>query len=110
MVGETVPNESELSFFDVLFDRIEQLFFRDLHLGVSPSRHLDDHVQDTVVLIGKKRDVVERGENSSTLFDVNTVLESVGCAHETSSILSCHVEIANDGGRLLEALSCANAH
>ena len=58
-MGETVPDESESTLFDILFDRIEQLLLADFHLRVGPSRNFHDHVEDAVVLISEERDVME---------------------------------------------------
>jgi hypothetical protein len=57
VVGETVPDESELALLDVLLDGVEGLFLGDLHLGVGPSRNLDDHVEDGLGLIGKEGNI-----------------------------------------------------
>jgi hypothetical protein len=73
MVRETVPNVAQTTFFDVLLDGIEKLLFANLHLGVGPSRHLDDHIQYAITLISEERNVVERGHDSAVLFDINTV-------------------------------------
>lgn len=46
----------------------------DLHLGVGPSRHFDDHVQDAIVLVGEERDVVKARDDLATVLDVHSVL------------------------------------
>ena len=74
MVREAVPDESQLPLFDVLFDGIEWLFFRNLHFGVGPTRDFDDHVEDATIKIGKEGNVMERGEDCSSLLGVNTVV------------------------------------
>lgn len=59
VMGETVPDESKSTLFDILFDRIKRFLFADFHLRIGPSRNFDDHVEDTVVLVGEERDVME---------------------------------------------------
>ena len=59
MVREAVPNIAQLALLDVLFDGIEGLLLGDLHLGVGPTRNLDDHVEDVLVDVGEEGDVVE---------------------------------------------------
>ena len=60
MVGKAVPDEAQSTFFNVLFDRIEYFLFGNFHLSIGPAGDLDYHVEDTLVLIGEERDVVER--------------------------------------------------
>ena len=48
-----------------------------LLLRVGPSRDLDDHVQDRLLLVGIQRDVVEGRDRDAILLDVNAVLERV---------------------------------
>jgi hypothetical protein len=74
MVGEAVPHEAETTTLDILLDRIERLFLRDLHLRIGPSRDFNYHVQYVLVLIGKKGDVVEGRLDTSIFFDVDTVI------------------------------------
>ena len=74
MVRETVPHVAEAATFDVLLDGVERLLLTDFHLSVGPTRNLDDHVQDAIVLIGKEGDVVEGGHDRPTLLYENTVL------------------------------------
>lgn len=74
VVGETVSDVSELALFNVLLDRVERLFLGDLHLGVGPSGNLDNHVEDSLGLVGKERNVVEGRNDLALLLDVDTVL------------------------------------
>ncbi len=76
MVGEAVADETQTTFFDVLLDGVEGLLFGNLHLSVGPTRNLNDHVQDPIVLVGEKRDVVEGRDYGAvgSLFDEDTVL------------------------------------
>ena len=76
MVGEAVANVTQPTLLGILLDGIEGFFFRGLHFGVGPAGNLDDHVQDTAVLVSKKRDIVPWAEGglSRGLFEVNAVL------------------------------------
>jgi hypothetical protein len=60
VVREAVTYITEPALLDVLFDRVERLFLGDFHLGIGPPRDFDDHVEDTILLIGVERDVMER--------------------------------------------------
>jgi hypothetical protein len=60
MMREAVTDEAQAALFDVLFDGIEWLLLRDLHLRIGPTRDLNDHVEDTIALVGKKRNIVKR--------------------------------------------------
>lgn len=71
---EAVPHKTETTTLDILLDRIEGLFLGDLHLSVCPSGDFDDHVEDTRVLVGEERDIVEARHDAAILLDVNTVL------------------------------------
>ena len=71
---EAVADEAQSALFDVLLDRVEQFLLGDLHLGVGPTRHLDDHVEDAVGLVGKEGDVMEGRQDSAVVLDVDAVL------------------------------------
>ena len=73
MVGEAVPDKAQSTFFNVLFDRIKWFLFGNFHLSIGPAGDLDYHVEDTLVLIGEERDVVESGDDVSILFDKNAM-------------------------------------
>lgn len=74
MVGEAVADEAETTLLDILLDRVEGLLLGDLHLGVSPARDLDDHVEDAIALVGEKRNVVERRDDLAVLLDEDAVV------------------------------------
>ncbi len=74
MVGETVAHVAQSALLDVLLDRIEGLFLGDLHLGVGPARNLDDHVEDSRVLVCKERDIMEGRDDRAILLDENAML------------------------------------
>ena len=63
MVREAIANIAQATFFDILLDRIEWLLLAYFHLCVGPPGNLDNHVQDTIALIGKERDIVEWRHN-----------------------------------------------
>ena len=73
MVGEAVPHEAQSTLFNILFDRIELFLFGNFHLGVGPTGNFDYHVEDTLVLVGEKRDVMERRDDTSILLDINAM-------------------------------------
>ena len=60
MMWEAVPHKAQSTSLNVLFDRVEGLLLGYLHLGVCPTRNLYDHVEDTIVLVSKERDVMPR--------------------------------------------------
>jgi len=59
LVGEAIADESKLALLDILLDRVQVLLLAYLHLGIGPSWNLDDHVQDSLLLIGIQGDVVK---------------------------------------------------
>ena len=73
MVGEAITNETQTTLLDVLLDWIECFLFGDLELRVGPTGDLDNHIEDAIALVGKERNVVERGDNGSILFRVNAM-------------------------------------
>lgn len=74
MVGEAVANEAQATLLDVLLYRVKGLLLGDLHLRVSPAGDLNDHVEDTVALVGEKGNVVEGGQDRAILLDVDSML------------------------------------
>ena len=74
MVREAVADVAQATLFDVLLDGIERLFLGDLHLGVGPTRDLDNHVEDPIVLVGKEGYVVEGRDDGAVLLDVHAML------------------------------------
>jgi len=90
VMGEAVANETQTTLLDILLDGVEWLFFADLKLGVGPAGNLDDHVEDAIALIGKKRDVVEGGEDGSVLFSIDAMFEGIGSTDDTGRKLGTH--------------------
>ena len=74
MVGEAVADETQAALLGVLFDGVKGLFLADFHLGVGPTRDLDDEVEDAIVLVGEKRDVVEGGHHLALVLDVDSMI------------------------------------
>ena len=74
VMREAVPHKAETTTLDILLDRIEGLLFGDLHLSVGPSGDFDDHIEDTGVLVGEERDIVEARHDAAILLDENAVL------------------------------------
>lgn len=74
MMGETVPDIAQTTFFDILLDRIKRLLFRNFHLRVGPSGNLDDHVKNAIVLVCKERNVMEGRDNSAIVLDVHSMV------------------------------------
>lgn len=73
MVGEAVAYIAQPVPLDVLLDGIHELVLGDLHLRVRPARHLNDHVEDAVVLVREKWDIVERGNDIVSTLHVDSV-------------------------------------
>lgn len=90
MVWEAVADETQPALLDVLFDGVERLLLANLHLGVGPTWHLDDHVEDKVGVVSKEWDIVEGRDDRAILLDVDAMLESVGSADEADGILRSH--------------------
>ncbi|GMT25233.1 hypothetical protein PFISCL1PPCAC_16530, partial [Pristionchus fissidentatus] len=84
VVGEDVVDESGHTLLLVLLDGRQRLLRSHLHLGVAPSRNLNNHVEDLGGLIGVEGDVVPRGDVALRSLDVASVVEGV----ERSSLLS----------------------
>lgn len=74
VVGEAVADIAETTLFDVLLDGIESFAGRDLHFCICPAGDLDDHVEDTLVLVGEEGDVMEGGDDGTILLDEDAVV------------------------------------
>jgi hypothetical protein len=62
-----------------------------LHLSIGPTRHLDDHVEDRLLLVGIEGDVVEGRDGHAILLDEDAVLERVGRANLAGCVYGSHV-------------------
>ena len=71
---EAVADEPQFTSLHVLLDWIERFLLRDLHFCIRPARDFHDHVEDAIVLVSEKRDVVERGEDRAPLLNVHPVV------------------------------------
>lgn len=135
LVGEAVAHEAELTLLDVLLDRVQRLLLADLdamsvsglssgvvrgpsprhrmntdlHLRIGPAGNLDNHVEDGLLLIGIERDVVEGRDGDAILFNVDAVLEGVGCGDLASSVLAAGLGVS-DGrhGGLVSLKMCSD--
>jgi len=59
LVWEAVTDETKLALLGVLEDWVELSLLGDLHLSIGPAWDLDDHVKDSVLLIGVQWDIME---------------------------------------------------
>jgi hypothetical protein len=73
VVGEAVADVAQAALLDVLLYGVKWLLLGDLHLSVRPARHLNDHVENATVLIGKEGDVVEGRDDIAVMLDEDTV-------------------------------------
>jgi hypothetical protein len=62
-----------------------------LELGIGPSRNLDNHVQDSLLLVGVERNIMERRNGLAILLDVDSVLEGVGSRNLADGVVGGHV-------------------
>jgi hypothetical protein len=78
------------------------------HFAIGPSWDLNDHVQDSLLLIGIERDIVEWGDWNSIFLDVDAVLQGVWSAdlanlvsrrHFCGCILTVDVVLRRRGAR-----------
>jgi hypothetical protein len=60
-----------------------------LHLGVGPAGHLNNHVEDRLLLVGIQGNVVPWRDELSVLLNEDAVLERVGRANLAGRV--CHV-------------------
>jgi hypothetical protein len=91
LVGEAVSDVSKLALLDILLDGVEELLLGDLELGIGPSRNLDNHVQDGLLLVGIERNIMERRNGLAILLDVDSVLEGVGSRNLADGVVGGHV-------------------
>ena len=59
-----------------------------LHLRIGPARHLDDHVEDGLLLVGIERDVVEGRDGDAIFLNEDAVLERVGGTDPARRVLA----------------------
>lgn len=58
----------------------------NLLFGVGPARDLDNHVQNSLLLVRIERDVVEAGNRLAIPLDVHAVFEGVGLANLANGV------------------------
>ena len=66
--------------------RRSQLGSTHLHLRVGPAGHLNNHVEDGLLLVGVERDVVPWRNELAVLLDEDAVLERVGRGNLTGGV------------------------
>jgi hypothetical protein len=86
LMREAVPHEPQLALLDILLDRVQQLLFRDLLLGIGPSWDLHNHVQDCLLLISVEWDIMEWGDGDAIFFNEDTVFEGERLADFTDGV------------------------
>ena len=74
MMGEAVAHVAQTPFLDVLLDWVERLLLGDLHFCVGPTGNFDDHIEDAVILVREKWDIMERGHNRAILLHVDPMV------------------------------------
>jgi hypothetical protein len=57
-----------------------------LHLRIGPAGHLNDHVENRLLLVGVERDVVPWRNELAVLLNVDAVLERVGRLNLAGSV------------------------
>lgn len=62
-----------------------------LELGIGPSRNLNNHVQDGLLLVGVEGDIVEGRDGLAILLDVDAVLEGVGSRNLADGVRRSHL-------------------
>jgi len=91
LVGEAVSDVSKLALLDVLLDGVEEFLLGDLELGIGPSRDLNNHVQNGLLLVGVEGDIVEWRDGLAILLDVDAVLEGVGSRNLADGVARGHL-------------------
>lgn len=66
-----------------------------LNLRICPSRNLNHHVQDGLLLICKERNVVERRNRNAILLDVDAVIQSVRSSDLSGLVLRSHAGLGS---------------
>merc|ERR1712000_163459 len=91
LVGEAVSDVSKLALLDFLLDGVEEFLLGDLELGIGPSRDLNNHVQNGLLLVGVEGDIVEWRDGLAILLDVDAVLEGVGSRNLADGVARGHL-------------------
>lgn len=73
MMREAVAHEAKLATLNVLLDGVEGLLLGYLHLSVRPAWYFDNHVQNTIVLVGEEGDIVPGGDDICALLSKDAV-------------------------------------
>jgi hypothetical protein len=83
MVRETIPDETQFTLFNVLFDGIVILIFGDFLFCVGPAGDFDDHVEDLrggSWRGGQEGNIVPWRNDYAILFKVYTVFKCIWSA------------------------------
>jgi len=78
LVGETIADVAKLALLDVLLDGVQVFFLANLHLCVGPPWDLNNHVEESLLLIGIERNIVEWRNWDTISLDVDTMVNGVG--------------------------------
>lgn len=70
-----------------------------LELGVGPSRDLNNHVEDGLLLVGIEGDIVEGRDGNAILLQVDTVFQGVRRSNLANAVGGCHLESVTGRGR-----------
>lgn len=81
----------------------EKVTVTHLELGIGPAGNLNNHVEDSLLLVGIERDIVEGRDGDAILLDVDAVLQSVGRRLLADLVLGSHA------GRRCVVAGCVGA-
>lgn len=70
-----------------------------LELGVGPSRDLNNHVEDGLLLVGIEGNIVEGRDGNAILLKVDTVFQGVGRSNLANAVGGRHRESVIGRGR-----------
>jgi hypothetical protein len=90
-MGCGVSDEGQLKELESRKRQEEFAYLADFKFAIGPSWDLNDHVQDSLLLVGIEGDVVEGGDWNTILLDVDAVLQSVRSGDLSSLVLGSHV-------------------
>jgi len=77
LVGETIADVAKLALLDILLNGVQRFFLADLHLCVGPPWDLNNHVEESLLLIGIERNIVEWRNYVAISLDVDTMVKGV---------------------------------
>lgn len=74
MMREAVSDETKFALFDILLDGVECFLFGDLHLCICPAGNFDNHVENAILPVGEKWDIMEGGDDIAVLLNEYAML------------------------------------